>query len=198
MARGKKKRQKTSRPKQGGVTIRNGRAAAHGELANDLVHIFVDDQNLFWGIVNDQYGHGFRIDIGRLMLEAAKGADGRTRGVGSAYVAGVIPEDDSFWKVFENRGFTVRRGFRGAGKRSKQDDAYLIRDMTKTLYTQPGPSTIVLVAGDADYVPPLETAVEEGWRTEVAFIGRGVSVALEPETHEFRTMSPAAIEHGAI
>jgi len=195
MARGKKKRQKSSRPKQGGVTIRNGRAAAHGELANDLVHVFVDDQNLFWGIVNDEYGHGFRIDFGRLLLEAAKGADERTRGVGSAYIAGVIPDDDSFWQVVENRGFTVRRGFLGTGNRSKQDDAYLITDMTSTLYEAPGPSTIVLVAGDADYVPPLKRAVEKGWRTEVAFIGRGVSVSLEAETHEFRTMSPAAIEH---
>ena len=198
MARGKKKRQKSSHPKQGGVTIRNGHAPAHGELVNDLVHVFVDDQNLFWGIVNDEYGHDFRIDFGRLLLEAAKGADERTRGVDSAYIAGVIPEDDSFWQVAENRGFTVRRGFLGAGKRSKQDDAYLITDMTRTLYKKPGPSTIVLVAGDADYVPPLKAAVEEGWRTEVAFIGRGVSVALEPVTHEFRTMSPAAIEHVAM
>ena len=198
MARGKNKTQKSSRSKQGDVTIRNGRAAAHGGLANDLVHVFVDDQNLFWGIVNHEYGHRFRIDFGRLLLEAAKGADGRIRGVGSAYIAGVIPDDDSFWKVAKDQGFTVRRGFLGAGKRSKQDDAYLITDMTRTLYKKLGPSTIVLVAGDADYVPPLEAAVEEGWRTEVAFIGRGVSVALEPETHEFRTMSPAAIEYMAM
>ena len=177
------------------MTIRTGRAPPHGELANDLVHVFVDDQNLFWGIVNDDFGRGFRIDFGRLLMEAAKGADGRTRGVSSAYIAGVIPDDDSFWNVAKSRGFTVRRGFLGKNNRSKQDDAYLITDMTRTLYKSPGPSTIVLVAGDADYVPPLKAALEEGWRTEVAFIGRGVSISLEPETHEFRIMSPAAIEH---
>ena len=191
----KKKKQKRSRAKQGGITVRQGRAAPHGSLENDLVHVFVDDQNLFWGIINDAQGPNFRVDFGRLLLAAAKGSDGRTRAVGSAYIAGVIPDDDSFWKVAENRGFRVRRGYLGANNRSKQDDAYLITDMTRTLFKESGPSTIVLVAGDADYVPPLKAALEENWRTEVAFIDRGVSVALEACTHEIRTISPLEIEH---
>ena len=194
-----KRRKKTSRKRakqgQGKVTIRIGNAPAHGPLANDLVHVFVDDQNLFWGIVNQQYGPNFRIDFGRLLLEAARGSDGHTRGVASAYIAGVIPDDDSFWQVVESRGFTVRRGYLGTGKRSKQDDAYLITDITRTLFKHEGPSTIVLVAGDADYVPPFIAALEEGWRTEVAFIDRGVSVTLEPQSHLIRVMSPYAIEH---
>ena len=67
--------------------------------------------------------------------------------------------------------------------------------MTLTIAEKPGPSTIVLVAGDADYGPPLELAVECGWRTEVAFIDRGISAALESKTHEFRAMHPTAFEH---
>jgi uncharacterized LabA/DUF88 family protein len=175
--------------------IRTARAPQHGALANDLVHVFVDDQNLFFGIVNSRYGLGFRIDFGRLLLVLAQATDGRTRGVGSAYVAGVIPDDDSFWEVWKNHGFEVRRGFLGANRRSKQDDAYLIRDMTLTVAEKPGPSTIVLVAGDADYGPPLELAVERGWRCEVAFIDRGISTALEAKAHEFRNVVPTAIQH---
>ncbi len=191
----KKKRKKTaSRPKQGKITIRTGKASDHPALVNDLVHVFVDDQNLFYGITNDKYGPGFRVDFGRLLLEASKGSDGRTRGIASAYIAGVIPDDDSFWKAAEDKGFTVHRGYLGQGNRSKQDDAYLITYMTKTIYTTPGPSTIILVAGDADYMPPLENALSEGWRTEVAFIDRGVSIALEPHLHEIRIMPPTAIE----
>src|SRR5215468_5653867 len=57
---------------------------------------------------------------------------------------------------------------------------YLITDMTATLYEQDGPSTIVLVAGDADYVPPLTKALDKGWRNEVVFTARGVSTALTP------------------
>ena len=196
MAKGRKKstRNVPSR-KQGPIVQRNPKAPAHGKLANDLVHVFVDDQNLFWGIVNNTYGHGFRIDFGRLLRAAAIDSNyGIPRVVESAYIAGVIPDDDSFWEIAQNQGFEVRRGFLGANKRSKQDDAYLITDMTRTVCKQAGPSTVILVAGDADYVPPLKAALEEGWRTEVAFLDQGVSAALESCVHEFRQISPVDIQ----
>lgn len=195
MARGKKKRSGAAPKRRGATTIRVGKAPPHGALVNNLVHVFVDDQNLFWGIVNDHYGPGFRVDFGKLLLAAARGTDGQARFVQSAYIAGVIPDDDSFWAVAERYHFTVRRGYLGAGKRSKQDDAYLITDLTSTLYEQAGPSTVILVAGDADYVPPLKRALEREWRTEVAFIDRGVSVTLEAVAHEFRVISPFDIEY---
>ena len=176
-------------------TIREGRAPQHAELVSEHVHVFVDDQNLFWGIVNQRYGPAFRIDFGRLLTKASRDTTGNTRFVKSAYISGVIPDDDSFWKIATNRGFTVRRGFLGSKNRSKQDDAYLITDLTATLYEQDGPSTIILVAGDADYVPPLKKSLERGWRNEVAFIDRGVSEALEPVVHEFRVISPSSIEY---
>ena len=192
--RRKKSARRPSSKKQGKVQIRTGQAKDHGELVDNRVHVFVDDQNLFWGIINDSYGPSFRIDFGKLLTEAAKTSDGKTRGVLSAYIAGVIPDDDSFWEAASSQGFEVRRGFLGSKNRSKQDDAYLITDLTRTICEKEGPATIILVAGDADYVPPLELALDRGWRVEVAFIDKGVSSALEPFTHEFRLMSPSAIE----
>lgn len=70
-----------------------------------------------------------------------------------------------------------------------------ITDMTATLYEQQGPSTIVLVAGDADYVPPLLKALEKGWRVEVVFIDKGLSSALDPVTHEFRSINASNIQY---
>lgn len=175
-------------------TFRTGRATAHGELANGVVHVFVDDQNLYYGIKNSENDKRYRIDFGRLLLEVAKDSSGNTRAIGSAYIAGVIPDDDTFWKVAEDRGFTVRRGYLGAGNRSKQDDAFLISDLVETVCTQTGPSTVVLVAGDADYVPPLMKSLNRGWRNEVAFINRGISIALEAYVHEFRVLSSNSIE----
>ena len=175
------------------ASARAGGAPAHGELANGMVHIFVDDQNLFWGIVNDGPGINFRVDFGQLLLEVSRDTRGAVRPIRSAYIAGVIPDDDSFWKVAENQGFTVRRGYLGSGGRSKQDDAYLITDMVTTLFEQEGPSTVVLVAGDADYVPPLLKSMAKGWRNEVAFINRGISGALDPIVHEFRIITPPDI-----
>ena len=177
---------------------RPGSAKPHGTLENEYVHVFVDDQNLFWGAVHDGKGHAYRVDFGRLLTAACRGADGKPRFVKSAYIAGVIPDDDSFWNIAEKQGFTVRRGYlsnSGGQQRSKQDDAFLITEITSTLYEQQGPSTIVLVAGDADYVPPLIKANEKGWRVEVAFIARGLSSALDPVTHLFRSINLSAIEY---
>jgi uncharacterized LabA/DUF88 family protein len=159
--------------------------------------VFVDDQNLFLGIVNDMAGRSFRIDFGELLDVVSRDSTGAVRGVKSAYIAGVIPDDDSFWQIAENQGFTVRRGYLGTGNRSKQDDAFLITEIMSTIYEQDGPSTIVLVAGDADYVPPLIKSLDRGWRNEVAFINRGASMSLEPVVHEFRIISPEAIRHTA-
>lgn len=175
-------------------TIRVGRANPHGELVNRHVHIFLDDQNLFYGITNHQKGKGFRVDFGRLMLEVCRDLEGNARPVVSAYIAGVIPDDDTFWAAAESRGWIVRRGYLGSGNRSKQDDAYLITEIMETIWSQPGPSTIILVAGDADYVPPLMKSIDKEWRNEVAFIDRGISIALEAHVHEFRTLNAGDFE----
>ncbi len=178
--------------------IRPGCARPHGTLVDDRVHVFVDDQNLFWGLVNASQGSAYRIDFGRLLTAASKAEDGRSRFVGSAYIAGVIPDDDSFWQIAESQGFKVKRGYlsnSGGYQRSKQDDAFLITEITSTLYEQQGPSTVVLVAGDADYVPPLLRANEKGWRVETAFISRGLSGALDAVSHVFRTINPSTIQY---
>ena len=85
--------------------VRPGNAKPHAELKNDLVHIFVDDQNLSWGIVNAEMGPGFRIDFGNFLLAACRNGKGQSRGVGSAYIAGVIPNDDSFWQIAKKSRF---------------------------------------------------------------------------------------------
>jgi uncharacterized LabA/DUF88 family protein len=190
-----KKSKGKARTGQARETFRVGRAAAHQPLDDNMVHVFVDDQNLFYQIVNHDIGKAFRVDFGRLLLEVCKDTNGNVRGVASAYIAGVIPDDDTFWNIAESAGFKVRRGYLGTGNRSKQDDAYLITDLVSTLFEHPGPSTVVVVAGDADYMPPLRKAVEKGWRTEVAFVNRGISSSLEAYVHEFRTLTAESFQH---
>lgn len=180
--------------KRGLMVQRVASAPAHAALVNEAVHVFVDDQNLFWGITNDIYGKGYRVDFGRLLLAAARGPQGHARPVMTAFIAGVVPDDDYFWEVAKNQGFEVKRGYLGTNNRSKQDDAYLISEIVSTLYEKPGPSTMVIVAGDADYKPPLEKVIAKGWRSEIAFIGHGVSSALDSVTHQFRELDPSAIQ----
>lgn len=113
MAKRTKRSQKPQSRRQTKETNREGRAEKHGKLIDERVHVFVDDQNLFWGIVNQEYGPSFRIDFGRLLTRASRDISGNTRYVKSAYIAGVIPDDDSFWQMVENQGFTVRHGYLG-------------------------------------------------------------------------------------
>ncbi|MBO6539416.1 MAG: NYN domain-containing protein [Rhizobiaceae bacterium] len=190
----KRNRQTPTKKKTKSIHEYEAGAPAHESLIDQRVHVFVDDQNLFYGITNREYGPGFRIDFGRLLLEACRVEGGQTRVVGSAYIAGVIPDDDSFWEIAKNRGFQVRRGYLGSNNRSKQDDAYLITDVVATLFEQPGPSTIVLIAGDADYVPPLSKALSRGWRNEIVFVDHGLSTNLEPVAHQFREIVPYDIQ----
>jgi uncharacterized LabA/DUF88 family protein len=82
----------------------------------------------------------------------------------------------------------------GTSNRSKQDDAFLITEIVATVYEKSGPSTIVLIAGDADYMPPLKKTMEKGWRNEVAFIGHSISSALEGVAHSFREILPTSIQ----
>jgi len=192
---GATKRRKRAEPPS---TSRPGSAHPHQTLVDDRVHVFVDDQNLFWGAVHSGQSHAYRVDFGRLLTAAARADDGHARFVGSATIAGVIPDDDSFWRIAEVQGFKVKRGYLSGVsgfQRSKQDDAFLVTEITSTLYEQPGPSTIVLVAGDADYVPPLIRANEKGWRVETAFISRGLSSALDPVCHLFRNINLSTIQY---
>ncbi len=204
MVRRKKKRTKntaTNIPKatsNKNIKDLEAKAPEHQNLADEKVHIFVDDQNLFYGIVNNSRDRGYRIDFGELLRVAATSSETETaREVGSAYIAGIVPDDDSFWDVAKSKGFEVHRGYLNKSGRSKQDDAYLITFIMKTLYEKESPSTIVLVAGDADYVPPLEQCIEKGWRVEIAFArdnSDSISGKLPKYVHEFRMFSPQDIE----
>ena len=171
-------------------------APAHHELKNQNVHVFVDDQNLFYGITNYEGDRSYRIEFGDLMRVAAKSTEtGSARAVASAYIAGVVPDDDSFWQAAKDKGFEVFRGFLGSGRRSKQDDAYLVAQLVENLYEFEGPSTIVLVAGDADYGPALEKCLAKGWRVEIAFVAHSnlISQSLSHLCHEFREFTSEQI-----
>ena len=171
------------------------RAPAHAPLVDDKVHVFVDDQNLFFGITNNKYGKGFRIDFGRLLLQACQRPGGITRSVGSAYIAGVIPDDDSFWEIAKNQGFKVRRGYLGTNNRSKQDDAYLITDMVSTIFEQPGPSTLVLIAGDEELrATPAQVVGKRLAQRGRLHRPRHFEKVLEPVAHEIREIVPYDIQ----
>lgn len=73
---------KNSRTAVPAAYIRPGSAPAHKDLVTESVHVFVDDQNLFWGLQNSGQRRDYRIDFGLLLAAAAK--DARERLIYSA------------------------------------------------------------------------------------------------------------------
>ena len=139
----------------------NGKAPPHGQLANNKVHVFVDDQNLFYGITNHTGNRGYRIDFGRLLTSAAKDVSGKDRFVSTAFIAGVIPDDDTFWQKAQKEGFEVKRGFI-SNNSSKCDDSYLVAEIMETIYEGMG---------------YFEVLVKKGSALAVSDVGAGINLA---------------------
>jgi uncharacterized LabA/DUF88 family protein len=166
----------------------------HGPLLNNLVHIFVDDQNLWIAAGAESTSARFRLDFGELLNYVSKDEANQVRAVRTAMIAGTVPPEDSFWEIARNQGFAVKLGYRGFGGKSKQDDHHVTADMVETVCTEPGPSTVILVAGDGDYGPCLDKALARGWRVEVFFVRTGLSPEIERRAHRYVKIHPADIE----
>jgi uncharacterized LabA/DUF88 family protein len=169
-------------------------APEHGNLVNNLLFVFVDDQNIWIEAGKKSPWAGYRVDFGELLNVVSKDEKKKMRPVRQAFIAGTIPPEDSFWDSARNQGFTVRLGYRGYGGKSKQDDHHITADMVETVCEQPGPSTIVLVAGDGDYGPGLDKALARGWRVEVCYVEGTLSPALESRAHRLVKLHPGDIQ----
>jgi uncharacterized LabA/DUF88 family protein len=167
----------------------------HAALINNMVHVFVDDQNIWIEAGKKSPWADYRIDFGELLNVVSKDEKGKMRPVRQAMIAGTIPPEDSFWEVVRNQGFSVKLGYRGFGGKSKQDDHHITADLVETVCEEPGPSTIVLVAGDGDYGPALDKALARGWRIEVCYVEGSLSPAVQERAHRLVKLHPADIEH---
>jgi uncharacterized LabA/DUF88 family protein len=130
-----------------------------------------------------------------LLNYVSKSEQGQLRAIRDAVLAGTIPPEISFWDAARNQGFTVKLRYRGHSGESKQDDHHVTADLVETVCTQPGPSTIILVAGDGDYGPALDKALNRGWRVEVFFVeNRGLSTALTERAHRVVKFHPDSMQ----
>lgn len=154
-------------------------------LRNPLTYTYVDNSNLFLEgqrvsavskglattIVHAMNAHitdyDWNLDYGRLHELLC----GDQTEIGCARLWGSPPPGDSFWKMVEQRGWSVKVFERGFGNREKKVDVAVAHQMTKDAYTvaRRGTDWLTLVAGDKDYVPVVSDLVAEGHLVEVAF-----------------------------
>lgn len=140
------------------------------------IYIYVDNSNI-WIVAKKMQSakqnlqtkedHRIRIDVGKL---AAAIANHRTISNGIVY-GSIPPPTDSVWNKMKGDNFEVKCKKRSTwtGK-EKQVDAEMSTDITTTAIKTPSEkrSTIVLVSGDGDFIPCLESVLkEERWTIEV-------------------------------
>ena len=137
------------------------------------IRIYVDNSNLFisaksaWAAEHmpwlTQEDHRIRFDIGKLADVLANG-----RKIASSYVYGSKPPD-TVWKKMEKRGWICKIYKRSeySGK-EKQVDSSMNVDIATAARDGDKPSgTIVVVSGDSDFIPGIESALKRGWKVEV-------------------------------
>ena len=81
------------------------------------------------------------------------------------------PPNDSLWAIAERAGFEVVVEDRNVRNKEKKIDTAIVSAMVRDAYTitDKNSDVVTLVAGDGDYVPPVRTLVDDGFRVEVVF-----------------------------
>ena len=107
--------------------------------------------------------HRVRFDVGKLTEVIANGREIK----GLNLYGSEPPQVDSVWQKIEQQGWktNIKRRSHCTGK-EKKVDASMNVNITEAVYeNQPG--TIVVVSGDSDFEPSIESALKRDWKVEV-------------------------------
>ena len=152
------------------------------ENSSGLLHLFVDNSSVFIQakssvplqenilLVGSELPN-VRVDYGRLLLKIKGTCE---IGVAPWLIGSRPPPDDTVWNAMRDHGFEVKVLPCNCKNKEKAVDTGLVEAM-KRLYTQPV-GILVLVAGDGDYAPLIDTALEQGWKVEIFFWNSGESL----------------------
>lgn len=100
------------------------------------------------------------------------------------------PPNDSLWQRAREDGFEVFVHDRNAANKEKKVDVHIATVMVEDSfeYMQAGRDQAVLVAGDGDYVPTVESLQRRGFQVECVFWAHG-SRELREACNEFRALN---------
>jgi uncharacterized LabA/DUF88 family protein len=100
------------------------------------------------------------------------------------------PSTDSIWDMARREGFEVLLFPRNSQNREKQVDTSIGTMIVEDsfIYMKPG-DTVVLLAGDGDFVPPLHSVRSRGFTVKQMFWSHG-SKMLREEADEFVDLDP--------
>jgi uncharacterized LabA/DUF88 family protein len=80
------------------------------------------------------------------------------------------PAEDSIWQRMRDDGLDVKLLDRNIRNKEKGVDMAMGMDIAQLIYGSHTPRTIVMAAGDADYVPAIERAKAKNWTVETVVL----------------------------
>jgi hypothetical protein len=158
----------------------------------DNSNVFIEGQRVFAarntkGRVTADLDKEYRLDFGKLIeITCGFKADlGKLMFYGSE-----PPPSDTVWKAAKQYGFKNKIFQRSRHNKEKMVDTQLTVDLMTDIYTTLNPSTdrIIIVAGDADFVPAIKAARDKGFHVKVAFWGHA-SAAIKKAASEFMPLN---------
>ena len=110
----------------------------------------------------------YRVSFGNLYKFIA--GEDRTETARAMLFGSKPPENDAIWAMAKRAGFEVVTEDRNASNKEKKIDTGIVTQMARDAYKNAkAGDTITIVAGDADYVPTVETLIKDGFRVDVVF-----------------------------
>lgn len=87
------------------------------------------------------------------------------------------PENDTIWETAKRVGFVVTLTDRNYANKEKKVDTGIVAKLMRDAYTicNKEEDTIILVAGDKDFVPAIELLSKDGFKVNVAFWNHAAS-----------------------
>ncbi|MBI4178125.1 NYN domain-containing protein [bacterium] len=167
----------------------------------DKVYVFVDNSNV-WIEGKKIAGRStkppvrsnyqYRIEYGKLLQHVL---DGRELAAVPKLYGSEPPPNDSVWKIIRAKGFDVRVFKRNIFNKEKGVDMRMGLDIGRLVLTEKPPTTIVMVAGDADFVQVAEDAHAASWKIEVWYWSNAAS-DLKKAVDRFESLNPVLYQVG--
>lgn len=150
-------------------------------MATPSLHLFVDNSNVLLEgrrhsemkrkrrarlgpYLDDRY----EIDWGKF-LYVLKEKDTRALAEVPILYGSRPPAEDSVWQRIREDGFDTKVFDRNIRNKEKGVDMEMGMDIAERMHSVTPAATIIIAAGDADYIPAVSRAQSKGWFVEVWF-----------------------------
>lgn len=145
-------------------------------------------KNIFDAMNNQKFDNSWRLDFGSLHDHVSSELGDS---IASASLFGSKPPaNDSVWKMANQNGFTTNIFDRNVANKEKKVDTSIITEMMNDAFTKIDKENdkIVLVAGDADFVPVINSLKSAGFDTHVVFWGHASNELKNSASSSFHSL----------